>query len=377
MSIGLSVPMTFEDTYIDQLIKLNDEHKTDAYIKEVYGAKKEDIIGNLRPSFSLKYVSDDTLQEYITKLHNNGIEFNYVINSTVSDGREYSDAGRESIVNFISRLLELGVDSFTITSSYYMRLIKNHFPNININASICNEIDNVQKAKEFENAGANVLVLNRDVNRNFRMIRAIRESASSEIKVLCTTPCVYRCADVHYHSNLSSTLSNNLQKYMPIDEENSISHTSVNCMRKKLVHLEENIKSPWVRPEDMKYYEEIGVSFFKIDGRDRTAEYNLEVVEAYLNQEYDGNLLYLMKIGYPRYISLIESGKSRDYLRLGIDNRELDEFIKPFVDGNISCDYGCDKCGYCKSFSSKIVYDKEWIQGFTNFLDRELQKRYS
>lgn len=258
-----------------------------------------------------------------------------------------------------------------------MILLKNHFPNIKINASICNEIDNVQKARQFELAGANVLVLNRDVNRNFKMLKAIKDNTSAELKVLCTTPCVFRCQDVHYHANLSSTLSNELQRYMPIDEKNSISHTSVNCLMKKLVHLEENIKSPWIRPEDMKYYEEIGISLFKIDGRDRSAEYNIEIVKAYLNQAFDGNLLYLMKTGYPKDLTSIRENNCTDYLRLGIDNRDLDRFLEPFVKGTITCDNGCEKCQYCKRISEKIIYDKEWMNGFTNFLSKEMKKRYT
>ncbi len=377
MSMYLSIPMTFEDSYIDSIIELNNTRTGDVSIKEVYGARREDIIGNLRPSFTLKYVSDEKLGEYIARLHQNGIEFNYVINSTVSDGREYTEEGRKSIVNFVKNLLELGVDSFTITSSYYMILLKNHFPNIKINASICNEIDNVQKARQFELAGANVLVLNRDVNRNFKMLKAIKDNTSAELKVLCTTPCVFRCQDVHYHANLSSTLSNELQRYMPIDEKNSISHTSVNCLMKKLVHLEENIKSPWIRPEDMKYYEEIGISLFKIDGRDRSAEYNIEIVKAYLNQAFDGNLLYLMKTGYPKDLTSIRENNCTDYLRLGIDNRDLDRFLEPFVKGTITCDNGCEKCQYCKRISEKIIYDKEWMNGFTNFLSKEMKKRYT
>ena len=95
MSMYLSIPMTFEDSYIDSIIELNNTRTGDVSIKEVYGARREDIIGNLRPSFTLKYVSDEKLGEYIARLHQNGIEFNYVINSTVSDGREYTEEGRK------------------------------------------------------------------------------------------------------------------------------------------------------------------------------------------------------------------------------------------------------------------------------------------
>lgn len=65
MSIGLSIPMTFEDDYLDNIIELNNTRTGHAYIKEVYGARREDIIGNLRPSFTLKYISDDNLKNIL------------------------------------------------------------------------------------------------------------------------------------------------------------------------------------------------------------------------------------------------------------------------------------------------------------------------
>ena len=36
MSIGLSIPMTFEDDYLDNIIELNNTRTGHAYIKEVY-----------------------------------------------------------------------------------------------------------------------------------------------------------------------------------------------------------------------------------------------------------------------------------------------------------------------------------------------------
>ena len=43
MSIGLSIPMTFEDDYLDNIIELNNIRTGHAYIKEVYGPKNKRI----------------------------------------------------------------------------------------------------------------------------------------------------------------------------------------------------------------------------------------------------------------------------------------------------------------------------------------------
>lgn len=84
-----------------------------------------------------------------------------------------------------------------------------------------------------------------------------------------------------------------------------------------------------------------------------------------------------MKTGYPRDLASIRENNCTDYLRLGIDNRDLDRFLEPFVKGTITCDNGCEKCQYCKRISEKIIYDKEWMNGFTNFLSKEMKKRYT
>lgn len=84
-----------------------------------------------------------------------------------------------------------------------------------------------------------------------------------------------------------------------------------------------------------------------------------------------------MKPGYPQYLTSIEEGKCTEYLRLGINNRELDDFLEPFIKGNIICDNGCEKCQYCKRISEKIIYDKEWICDFKKFLFKEIEKRYT
>jgi len=119
---------------------MNETRKTDSLIYEIYGALREDIIGNMRPSILLKEVTAEELKEYIAVLHKNNISFNYVLNSTVTDGREYTSEGRNEIYHFIDKMINLGVDTFTLSSPYLMRFILRNFPGFKINASISNRI---------------------------------------------------------------------------------------------------------------------------------------------------------------------------------------------------------------------------------------------
>jgi collagenase-like PrtC family protease len=172
--------------------------------------------------------------------------------------------------------------------------------------------------------------------------------------------------------NLSSIRSSDLFGSFKM-QESFISHTAVRCQGKRLENLEENIKSPWIRPEDMKLYSAIGVDCFKIDGRDRSVGYNLSVLKAYCDQSYDGNLLYLMKQSFP---ANIEDIKNNEKMGLFLDNRKMEGFINPFFTGKVNCDYGCDKCGYCNSWVKKSIstYDKT-IDSYLKELAEETSQR--
>ena len=58
---------------------------------------------------------------------------------------------------------------------------------------------------------------------------------------------------------------------------------------------EEYIKSPWVRPEDIKYYEEIGIEHFKITERGFPTDELVKRVKAYTDRKYNGNLIDLIQ----------------------------------------------------------------------------------
>jgi len=58
----------------------------------------------------------------------------------------------------------------------------------------------------------------------------------------------------------------------------------------------ELLKSPWIRPEDIRHYEAIGYERFKITERFKRTPLLLENVRVYENRRYDGNLLDLFTL---------------------------------------------------------------------------------
>lgn len=359
--IRLCVPLIYEKKYLDELITINDSYSDNScYIYETYGSLREDIIGNLRPSCNIKDINISKLKDYISVLHTNNIKFDYVINSTLCPMPIEPNVSTEDILNFINELIDIGTDSFTATNPYIILMIKSNFPSVKVNASICNEISSIHQIKEFDAIGTDCIILDRDINRKFHLIKKLRESTKKDLKVLCNSPCIYQCINVQYHANHSSFLSvkhlNNSHFELP--------YCSYYCSYKQFSNPVECIKSQWIRPEDLKCYNKLGINYFKLDGRDKSSEYMIEVIKAYICMKYDGNFFHLLHSGFSKEmkdINYLDFNKSiyEDW-KIGIDNRELDGFIDLIQKKDIDCEGNCDECNICNVVSKKIIINNLW-----------------
>ncbi len=262
---------------------------------------------------------------------------------------------------------------------YLIRFIKYHFPSCHITASICAEIESVQRAKDFEAIGADMIVPAKDINRDFDILEKLVNNTSMDVKVLCTTPCLYKCSDLYYHMNLSAVRDNTLADSF-LQKDNFLSYTTPRCQRRKLEQIEEYIKSPWIRPEDIDVYSKIGIHNFKLDGRDKKENYNINVAQAYMKGDFNGNLLYLMQWFYPKDREELEREKDDESWRLGVyvDNKKLNGFISRFSEKRIPCTSGCNACDYCKAWAEKVVeLQKENVEEYLSLLIQTEEENFS
>ena len=383
--IKLCVPAIYDMEYLRNIIKLNSQYKdTKCSVYEVYGSLPQDIIGNLRPYWSIRSIDVNGLKEYISVLHTGGIYFDYVINSTI-----YPVPGQysvEDILNFVGELIDIGIDSMTVTNSFLMVLLERYFPKLRINASICNEISTLHQVKEFEELGVDCLVLDRDVNRNFEFLRKVREYTHKDIKLLCNSSCLFQCINVQYHANFSSFLSNS--SFIELNDHTSMTceypFCSLYCKYRRFRNPIEHIKMCWIRPEDLRIYSELGIDCFKLDGRDRSSSFMLEVIEAYLSQTYRGNLLRLLNKRYIKDLSHLEcisnsSNISADGLdientwKIWIDNKSLDGFINYLVNIEHRCMGDCSNCNICDTMENKIRIDTNWQKQICGKLEKDIR----
>jgi len=338
--INFCVPEKYTDDYVTQLALIN-KQSVRCKIYETYGSTNENIIGNIRSAHKIPSVCLDILAKQINMLHKHGIRFNYILNSTVSNEIEFTKEGQKNIINFVNKLVSINVDSITVSMPFLIKLLKTVFPKLDIVASVCMEINNLSKYNQILSlGGVSRFVLDRNYNRKFATIDSLAQ-AGAVIEVLCNSPCLYNCVETHYHANLSSIRSRH-------DVTRSTSYNTdeiLSCFQYSLHNNYEFIKSPWIRPEDcIKYYTR-GVKFFKIDGRDKPVDYNLEVIKAYMNETFSGNLLFLTSNIFEKELDKISTTNKKQ--KIALDNDLLSNFIDFFINDIYACNENCLQCKYC------------------------------
>ena len=357
----LCIATSWDDDLLTQLEKHGIQNK----ISELFGSLNTSVVGSGRASFALPEISMEDAKAHIKKAHTLGIKFNYLLNASCMGNREFTKDGREKIFELLDWLNECEVDMVTVSLPYFVDIIKRYYPKIGVSISVTNRIDSVATAKIWEGMGVDRLVLDPMKNRDFELLRGIRNAIKCELEAMVNTVCVLGCPFLNYHYNIFAHGSQEQDGKTPIQHKLATSYLVIRCEQIKLNDFSEIIKSPFIRPEDIKTYRGIGIEFFKIKGRASSTNAILETVTAYAEEKYNGNLLDI--------IPLIPSSRGDESRILAdppiyIDNQKLNGFLDYFESSQ--CRTSCHMCNYCKGIAKKTIQvtNQKRLDDFANSL---------
>jgi len=385
--------------------KLLDIIKKYPSVKEVFGALSSGVLGGLLPSPFLPTIDKNAVEKYVKKTHELGIEFNYILNSSCSGNIEHTKKGKQYIFSLLKWLSDIKVNTVTIALPYLIDLIRNNFPELKIKISLFNSVNTLQRARFYQKMGVNGITLDLDQNRNFKLLRLLKKELDINISLLANNLCLYGCPYAYYHGTSSSHSSSNIGYYN--------NYCDFNCRLIKTMNPVEMIKSRWIRPEDIKIYEEIGIDSFKLGGRTKDTQYLIRTIKAYSKRKYGGNLINILNTyeetkinkGHPYLSHILNLNREvsanlppsllklfiifyqklpfvpskniakmlarmpKELLKANMDvffnssipfinNQKLEGFIDYFqkFDCNNS---NCEECGYCKRYSKKVIQFEE------------------
>ena len=374
----LSVATNFDDELIDQI--------KDYPVEEIYGKLPKDFIGGGRSSYMLAPMSKRLLAQHVKQARKHGIGFNYLLNASCMDNMEITRAGQKRIRKLLDWISEIGVSAVTVSNLFLLQTIKKCYPHLRVRTSVFACIDNLRKAKYWEEAGADIIVPDAHaVNRDFETLKFLKDNLACDLEILANGNCLMNCVMAHTHPNLMAHSSQTKHRSGGF----VIDHCFLYCQKYKTKDPVNYLRSDWIRPEDIHHYENIGLEHFKLVERNIPTRELVKRVKAYSERAYDGNLLDLIqgfgfktetkrkahhlffnlsfffrpsKVNPLRLLNLKELCEKKGMLMpsegeppVYIDNRKLDDFIKPFLKRscrNLRC--GRD-CRHCHAYAEKAI----------------------
>ncbi|MBU4374666.1 MAG: U32 family peptidase [Euryarchaeota archaeon] len=299
---------------------------------EIYMAGTPEVVGSGRITLHAPLL--DEIAEQTRYLHGRKLNMGVVLNPSCMGGQHLTSQGYNMFRWYFGKLSEFGVDSVTVAEPYLVELLRKEFPDIKVVVSVIAHVDSPERAWFFEELGADALTLDTNINRNFDILENIKETVGCELRLLVNEACLYKCPFRYSHFNLFShmtALGNKPNIFSDYYYEK--------CISFRVRYPELVIKSPWIRPEDLKAYEAIGIDCFKMSGRANTIQWIINCIKAYSNRSYDGNLMDLLDC----------PSELRDMFY--IPNKELDGAIQQWM----KCKKFCKKCGFCKATSERVM----------------------
>jgi collagenase-like PrtC family protease len=314
----------------------------------IYGSLPAEA--TLRPAFVLSEASEDDIALHIAEAARHAIRFIYVMNATCLGNKEYSENGRGELLQRLEWVAEVGAAGVVTANPFLMELVRRHFPSLELHISVLASVDDPRKATFFEDLGASVIHLDPQVNRDFRRLGAIRKSVKCRLSLVVNEGCLLSCPIRQYHSNMISHSGESIADRYYVD------YCYYQCSLKKVGDAAEYLRSPWVRPEDLGVYEDLGIDLFKIAGREKMGEgpsshtdWIVAAARAYRSRR-GGDLARLL-VGIQPPMSLM--GDPPKTVQVRIDSRKLDGFLRFFRDDRCSLD--CARCDYCGRWARRAV----------------------
>jgi collagenase-like PrtC family protease len=346
-------------------------------VDSLFGKLPFDVVGGARPGFVLPQINRKYVKQYIKACHERGLEFSYLLNAPCLGNLQYSKKGYGQIIDLLEWVDQSEADAVTVGIPYLIDLVRKRFPRLKVKVSTTARVNTLRKALQYEDMGVEEIIIDEHINREFRTLEAIRKAVKCSLELIVNNICLWQCPYNYEHVNHDGHASREGEE----DDYCYLQYPGYLCLYRKLTDPVELLKSPWIRPEDVPHYEDLGYDRFKITERFKKTSLLLEHVRAYETGRYDGNLLDLFTLPRkgaftpvhleyfikPEHVNIMKISELEKVFDLEvreliqIDNRKLDGFIEHFkkYDCNLA---SCSDCRYCETFFKQVaVVDQEGV----------------
>lgn len=335
--VKFSIPYNSDLETVEEIIR---KYKT--RIEEIYFAIDSNIASASKPS--VKGPGVDEARRLVKILAKNRIKSNILINAAYEGNRN-----PQRMKDFIRSIG--GVNGITIADLYLLEVFKGFGPKMHI--SRVAQLNSVEKIRRILTRYPDLTInIDNDLNRDLAALKKIYSLKDHfpnfRIKLMVNEGCLFHCTGRTRHSWLIC-LGETEKKYFG-HIFNCLYQASLGEVDKEM------IKSPFIRPEDLSFYEKNRVvDIFKLAGRQIQGRRLLTTVDAYMRKGYAGSLLDLMG-------TRVMINFSQKYL-FDIDNKR---FPKDFIRKVTACDKFCAGCNYCADLAGKVMVAPKRVRKLIN-----------
>ena len=343
-------------------------------VDALFGKLPFDIVGGARPGFVLPQIKRKDVETYIRACHDRGLEFSYLLNAPCLGNLQYSKKGYGQLIELLEWIDRSGADAVTVGIPYLIDLVRKRFPRLKIKVSTTARVNTVRKALQYEDMGVEEIIIDEHINREFKTLEAIRKAVKCNLELIVNNICLWQCPYNYEHVNHDGHASREGEE----EQYCYLQYPGYLCLYRKLTDPVELLKSPWIRPEDIRHYEAVGYEHFKITERFKRTPLLLENVRVYENRRYDGNLLDLFTLPrkgaftpihleyfiQPKHVNIMKVSELEKVFDLEVrelvqlDNKKLEGFIEHFK--NEDCNKAsCSQCNYCETFFERVAVVKK------------------
>jgi collagenase-like PrtC family protease len=314
----------------------------------IYGSLPSEA--TLRSPLMLAQATEDDIALHVRHAAELGIRLVYVMNATCLGNKEYSEEGRGHLLQRLQWLVDIGAAAVVTANPFVMELVRENFSGLELHISVLASVNDARKAKFFADLGATVIHLDPQVNRDFRRLEGIRNAVGCVLSVVVNEGCLLSCPIRQYHSNMISHSGESIAGRYYVD------YCYYRCSLLKVTDPAEYLRSPWIRPEDLAVYEDLGIDLFKVAGREKMeqgpsshTDWIAMVADAYRTCRSTDIARLLVGVEPPHTLF----GEEPEPVGVRIDSARLDGFLRFFRDDRCALD--CSRCDYCGQWAKRAV----------------------
>lgn len=312
-------------------------------IDEVYFAPNPQIIGSGRGEKSNEYY-DEYIKELIKEAHRNNVKANMVINP-IGYSEKYADKNEmNKIIDYVSMYSNIySLDYVTLTNPILAKALSKSVRDTKLVASVNMFISNYESVRKAKQLGLSEIYIDRDRNRDLKFIKNIKESfPEMKIRIMLNEGCLPNCLFRISHFDCLAILKDDEE----IGKYNN-QHFELGCHESYNADKSLFLKTPIIRPEELKYYDGIADKF-KLVGRTTSTRINEMRLRAYIERSYDGD--FGIFSDNPSFRKVMTEQK------ISIQNKKISD---EFAASRFDCTKDCNVCQRCKTeFDNAVEYKK-------------------